>query len=276
MYQLLAAIATKLELPEGTGAIAFVSPDVFPAAKRFSTSEHRKEHKLAESDLMFRVVEINRIKLYIIAYSAAKTRGIIGVWQHPGIGISTRLAEELLPHKDSIECLPFKGEEDMSNVPAPSYLPETESHVQVKERITELLHRGAINSGKAKVTSDDIYLYPSGMAAIYRSNQTLLDVFPGKIVVLGAVFHSSWHLFEETADGAKQFGQCDASSNVVDELESFIKEEANAGRKISYVFTEFPSNPILVSVDLKKLRALVRILSQSTPLTEVHMTDANR
>lgn len=54
----------------------------------------------------------------------------------------------------------------------------------------------------------------------------------------------------------KHYGKCDEN-----DLNDFEKYLDNGG-KCSYVFTEFPSNPILVSVDLIRLRKLV----SATPL----------
>jgi cystathionine beta-lyase/cystathionine gamma-synthase len=55
----------------------------------------------------------------------------------------------------------------------------------------------------------------------------------------------------------KHFGRCDAESGVMEALVEWLAGERAAGRKVGYVFAEFPSNPILVSVDLRRLREVV-------------------
>jgi cystathionine beta-lyase/cystathionine gamma-synthase len=79
----------------------------------------------------------------------------------------------------------------------------------------------------------------------------------GTVVLLGSVFHNTYHLLEEGEGGMKHFGRCDGGSGVMEALEEWLEGEKTAGRKVGYMFAEFPSNPILVSVDLKRLRELV-------------------
>lgn len=210
---------------------------------------------MAEGDLGFKVAEINDIRLYIVTYPTAKGKGIIGAWQNPGIGTSTRTAEYLFGHIDSFKQVEWSG--DLNELPPPTYLPENESHGKLRERISSLMHRAPIDPDRVKVTPDDVYLYVSGMAAIYHLNKALLKRQSGTILVLGAIFHNTWHLFEETSGGVKHFGDCSATSGVLDKVEEYLETERKNGRKISYAFTEFPSNPICVSVDLKRLRQLV-------------------
>lgn len=148
-------------------------------------------------------------------------------------------------------------------------LPLGEAHVQLRRRIAGLAR------GRVDVAEDDVFLYPTGMAAIYRLHRALEEVRGGRrgrgrdaggggggggagtVVVLGSVFHNSFHLFRESDGGMKHFGRCDAASGVMDALEEYLEGERRAGRPVAYVFAEFPSNPILVSVDLQRLRELV-------------------
>jgi cystathionine beta-lyase/cystathionine gamma-synthase len=116
------------------------------------------------------------------------------------------------------------------------------------------------------VGEEDVWLYPTGMAAIYRVHQALVKVRGGgTVVVLGSVFHNTWHLLGEREGGMKHFGRCDGGSGVMEALEEWLEGEMTAGRRVSYIFAEFPSNPILVSVDLKRLRELVSRAPCSPP-----------
>lgn len=104
------------------------------------------------------------------------------------------------------------------------------------------------------------------MAAVWRLHNALITLRPeGEIVVLGSVFHNSYHLFEESPNGMKHFGSCDAKSNLFDELEKYLEGEKQKGGRPAYCFAEFPSNPILVSVDLVRLRKLVSRPDRSNP-----------
>ncbi|KUI57558.1 hypothetical protein VP1G_04889 [Cytospora mali] len=252
--QLSAAIGQKLGVPDMTGVLPFTDPAVFAMHREYALSEHRKEHRLAGlGELTFRVVDIHGVRLYCVVYPVAKTKGVVGVWQNVGVGISTRVAEELLPYVDEdFKVVEWSG--DLDDVPPPTYLPECEAHGKLRERITGLLHRAPIDPEKVKVTPDDVYLYQTGMAAIYRLNEVLVQRDPGTILVLGSVFHNTFHLYEEAPSGMKHFGQCDAASGVMDKVEEYLEAHYREGKTVSYVFLEFPSNPILVSADLKRLR----------------------
>ncbi|KAF7337941.1 putative cystathionine gamma-synthase protein [Mycena venus] len=243
--ELSMAIHQKLGLPPSHGLLPFVHPDAFSMAQQYSFSHHRKpEIKLVPADLLFKVVDIAGIRLYC----------------NPGTGVSTRLAEHLLKQVDTLAVVPFDaagdGDVAVEKVPAPTYLPETAAHQGLRERVVGLLNRAPVAPQKVGVQTDDVYFYPTGMAAIYRTHEALMKVRRGPVVALGAVFHNTYHLFLEAPDGFKHFGQCEARSGVMDKLETYLKTETESGRKVSYVFAEFPSNPILVSIDLKRLRQL--------------------
>ncbi|KAK0618031.1 pyridoxal phosphate-dependent transferase [Bombardia bombarda] len=255
------------------------------------------EVKLAPGELVFYVVDIGSVRLYVVAHPLAKTKGIIGLWKNAGTGVSTRLAAELLKVgvAETLTVVPFEtsaggagggegeataaaatgdvGEDslelEVERVPVSTYLPEGEAHQLLRERIASLLRRAPAvlgRSGEVKaveattdkeVVADDVYLYPTGMAAIYRLHQAISSVREGAVVALGSLFQSTWYLFvEEGEKGFKHFGECDEGSGVMDALERYLMDEVKEGRRISYVFVEFPSNPILVSVNLKRLREL--------------------
>lgn len=93
------------------------------------------------------------------------------------------------------------------------------------------------------------------MAGITRLHEAIKLLRSGPAVVFGPVFHSTYHLFEESEGGIRHYGRADESD--VDDFEKFLEQ----GGGCAYVFTEFPSNPILVSVDLMRLRRLVCFLT---------------
>nr|CDP23017.1 Putative cystathionine gamma-synthase [Podospora anserina S mat+] len=267
--QLSTALHKALSLPETYGLIIFVHPDSFTTAQRYSSDGkwRKPEHLVPPSDLWFRVVEIpisseDKVRLYITAFPQKHAPGVVGTWQNYGCGISSRLAAACLAHLDSLAILPFTatGADDVSlpNIPEPTYLPLTEAHTGLKSRIVELAQRSPLDKEKANLLSpENVFLYPTGMAAVWRLHNALITLRPeGEIVVLGSVFHNSYHLFEESPNGMKHFGSCDAKSNLFDELEKYLEGEKQKGGRPAYCFAEFPSNPILVSVDLVRLRKL--------------------
>lgn len=233
----------------------FTDPTTFAAHKTYALSDFRKNDKLAEENLAFYVVDLHGVRLYCVAYPHAKTPGVIGIWQHTGTGLSTRASEELLKFVDTEFTLVEESPSSSNTPPEPTYLPESDAHGGLRRRIRDLLHRAPRDPDKvATVSEADVFLYNTGMAAIYNANKVLISRDPGTILVLGSIFHNTWHLFEEAPGGMKHFGACDAASGVMEKVEAFLEEHYSAGKTVSYVFLEFPSNPILVSADLQRLR----------------------
>ncbi|KAK8049660.1 hypothetical protein PG994_011390 [Apiospora phragmitis] len=204
-----------------------------------------RDKRLKEEDMKYHVVEIAGLRLYAVEFPMSKMMGAIFMWQHAGLIFSTRLAEHLLPQADTLVYLgEFQNE---LGVPTPTYLPEVESHELLRKRISGLLMRACVEDPKQPVEPEDVYLYQTGMAAIVRFHEIAIKgaAIPGR-----PVFHSTWHYFEEEPVSMKHYGHCD--DNDLNEFEEYLE----GGGKCSYVFTEFPSNPILVSVDLVRLRKL--------------------
>lgn len=224
-----------------TGLLMFLDPATFSAHEAYSQSDFRKDNKLVKGDLTFKIVDLHGVRLYCVIYSLDKTPGTVGIWQNTGTGLSTRASEELVKYVDSeLEAVQWSG--DVNDIPQPTYLPECEAHGALRNRIRNLLHRAPLDAAKVKVSEDDVYLYHTGMAAIYRANEALIKRNPGTILVLGSIFHNTWHLYEEAPGGMKHFGACDAASGVLDKLEAWAQAHYNAGKTISYAFLEFPSS----------------------------------
>ncbi|KHE84507.1 PLP-dependent transferase [Neurospora crassa] len=327
--------------PTTHGCLPFTTPDAFALAAAHCTSHHRPaEHRYSESELSkveFRVVEFwgvrlvpdsdsdsdsdadatapapthatekEKVRLYLVIYPLPKAKGIMGIWTNPGIGISTRLAEILLPlvpssdgslpeaeaetkqetkqeqeqeqKQKQVKVLDWKakgsdfiisgGTPIKEDIPEPTYLPESDAHEKLRERIVALCQRIPRDIELAsRLTTKDVFLYTTGMAAVFRLQEAFFKSGRrGPVVALGAVFHSTFHLFEELegttttngeeqVEGFKHFGECEDSEKVMDQLEEYAKGLKEKGRTVGYLFVEFPSNPLLVSVDLGRLRKI--------------------
>ncbi|KAK3341677.1 pyridoxal phosphate-dependent transferase [Lasiosphaeria hispida] len=247
--QLGKKITTLLDLPPTHTVLLFTDPTSIALARRHAASPHRKPDapRLAADELVFRAVDFDAVRLFVVAFPAAKAPGIIGVWQDPGIGVSSRLAETLLAEEGAVVW------DGAGEVLEGRFLAEGAAHGQLRERVRGLVGRGV--EGGHGVEGGDVFLTGTGMASIFRVWEMAMRVRPGTVVALGGVFHSSWHLFDESEGGFKHFGRCD-DGTALDELEVWLEGEKTAGRTVSFVFVEFPSNPILVSVDLERLRQL--------------------
>lgn len=257
--QLAAAIGDKVGAKaDEHGVLMFTDPAAFSNHRNYSLSHFRKDKKLDEGDLVFKVVDIHHVRLYCVVYPLLKTPGVVGVWQNTGTGVSSRTAEELLKYMDSdFKIVEWSGDiDDIKQLPSPTYLPECGAHGKLRKRIVDLLHRQPLAPDKVKVTESDVYLYPTGMAAIYRLNDVLVHRDPGTILVIGSIFHNTYHLFEEGPGGMQHFGAATATSGVLEKVEAYLSRHYGQGKTVSYLYIEFPSNPILVSADLLGLRTL--------------------
>ncbi len=157
----------------------------------------------------------------LISYPESLAEAAREYWQHAGEGISSRCAEALL-----------------HNAPLPD---AAEEQQKIVERIAEF----------TQTTPDDIYLFPSGMAAInaaYIASRNLnLDAptvqfaFPyGDTLKLQNKFNRAGALF-----------YANGHEDDLNQLERDLDQT-----EISGLFCEFPTNPLLTCVDLPKLRQL--------------------
>lgn len=247
---------------------AYLTPQTWRDELCYATSHYRKEHRITkpDEDLQFRVVEVGGVRLYLVVFHMAKSKGSLFVWQHCGLGFSSRVAEHLLPLIEGNtwkDLGTFSGPDaGDGEVPAPTYLPEGESHELLRQRVAGYMNRATIREYPSAVQPGDVTLYQTGMAAIVRAHQAIVRVRPGTVVVFGSIFHSTWHFLEENQHGFKHWGKADEAD--LDAFEAFLVEGETAGEdegkekasKCSYVFVEFPSNPIMVGVDLARLRRL--------------------
>ncbi|KAK4229023.1 putative cystathionine gamma-synthase [Podospora fimiseda] len=267
--QLAGFIHKSLGFPENYGAVLFVNPDCFDTAKIYSSAKgfRKEEHLVEPKELKFRVVDFGDdeeevVRLFVIGFPLSKGPGVVGTWQTYGCGISSRLAEWCLGKKETLTILEWEGNGEqggLENVPEGRFLKETEAHEGLKERIVELVKRGARDEELAgRVEKDDVWVYPTGMGAIWRLHKGLIGARGGKgrVIILGSVFQNTWGLAKESEGGMKHFGRVDGESGMIERLEEWLEEEEGKKDGVSYVLTEFPSNPILESVNLQRLRVL--------------------
>nr|VWP00441.1 STE/STE11/CDC15 protein kinase [Ganoderma boninense] len=108
------------------------------------------------------------------------------------------------------------------------------------------------------VTESDVFLYSTGMAAIWSAHQLALGARPAaKSVCFGFPYTDTLKILEKWGPGCHFLGRgLDAD---IDELETILERESktsSSGPPVLSLFTEFPSNPLLRSADLPRLRAL--------------------
>ncbi|KIK75351.1 hypothetical protein PAXRUDRAFT_835708 [Paxillus rubicundulus Ve08.2h10] len=200
-------------------------------------------------------------------------------WKLHGLGISSRRAEHYLSHIETTQPqLPSPEQQRCCSVTAKE---GAQAKVELRKRIASyLVHPDADNrqwssgayspvpeSGSRingevlhRVTEEDVFLFPCGMAAIFSVHQLLLEVRagqPSKSVVFGFPYMDTLKIAETLGSGVDFFGQ--GLDSDIDDIERMLAQGSmtkESSPPILALFTEFPSNPLLRIVNLPRLRAL--------------------
>lgn len=101
--------------------------------------------------------------------------------------------------------------------------------------------------------SDDVYLYPCGMNAIYSTHLRLLNLNrdqPLKAICFGFPYIDTLKVLEKFGPGCLFYGN--GTQQDLDDLERRLQ----AGERYASLFCEFPSNPLLRTPDLQRIRDL--------------------
>ncbi|KAJ1965397.1 Cystathionine gamma-synthase [Dipsacomyces acuminosporus] len=111
-----------------------------------------------------------------------------------------------------------------------------------------------VERGVAGLGADDVYLVPTGMSAIFHAHQSLLAVRSGKSICFGFPYTDTLKILQKFGPGAYFLGHGEGSD--YDELERVLDAHSSQGDPILAIFTECPSNPLLKTADLPRLRSL--------------------
>ena len=123
------------------------------------------------------------------------------------------------------------------------------ANVELAEALA--LEKDAERTRGAEVSEDDVYLYPGGMNAIFHTHQNLLAAKGAlESIVYGFPYIDTLKMTQKFGPGCLFLGF--GSADELDELEARLA----GGHKYLALFTEFPSNPLLQSADLARIRGL--------------------
>ncbi|CAE6463166.1 unnamed protein product [Rhizoctonia solani] len=203
-------------------------------------------------------------------------------WQHTGLGISSRLARaalDLIARNEtaSLAASPVTSprifeynnhskaehvgsEHNTHNLPkanaalAKATLRRRIAGLLVNDFLPVALPDNIPELGTSKcgvnVTDDDVFLFPTGMAAIWNSYQLLLALRPQrKSICFGFPYTDTLKILQKWGPGCHFFAR--AQDAEIDQLSLILQTES-----ISVLYTESPTNPLLQSVNLPRLRAL--------------------
>ncbi|KAJ1735564.1 Cystathionine gamma-synthase [Coemansia biformis] len=217
-------------------------------------------------------------------------------WQHTGNGISARMAEYCLRiERTNDECIgsgggyrggavqrrraaaaaaAAPGTQAEADLEASAYVEERfgrnldakyagEMKQALRRRIAgavagaEQTHGvpGAGAGGVACPSADDVFLTATGASAMFYAHQTVLGVRQGKSVCFGFPYTDTLKVLQKFGPGAYFLGHGEGDDYA--ELERILAEHAQEpGEPIAAIFTECPSNPLLKTADLPRLREL--------------------
>ncbi|OJT07517.1 Cystathionine gamma-synthase [Trametes pubescens] len=116
---------------------------------------------------------------------------------------------------------------------------------------------GPSTRGVEGVTEGDVFLFATGMSAIWKAHQLALATRPaGKSVCFGFPYTDTLKILEKWGPGCHFFGH--GLDKDIDDLEKLLEKESQLSTDppILSLFTEFPSNPLLRAADLPRLRKL--------------------
>ncbi|KAF1920636.1 cystathionine gamma-synthase [Ampelomyces quisqualis] len=100
-------------------------------------------------------------------------------------------------------------------------------------------------------SEDDVYLYPTGMSSIFNTHRNVMQAKgPLKAIVFGFPYIDTLKITEKFGPGSVFYGF--GAEEELDDLEKRLE----GGERFMALFTEFPSNPLLRTPNLERIRQL--------------------
>lgn len=125
--------------------------------------------------------------------------------------------------------------------------------------------RGVVN-----LREEDIYLFPSGMSAIFNSHRALLGARGNmKSINFGFPYVDTLKILQKFGPGCAFYGH--ASEADLDEIERRLE----SGERFLALFCEFPGNPLLTCPNLRRIRELADRYDFAVVVDETIGTFAN-
>ena len=196
------------------------------------------------------------MRLYVIYFPEKLMQTAMAFWRLTGTGISSRLAQKI--HKDlgSLRQASFDPLEALSRYQGLRGMSSDLGAMnKIRERISSLLKRASISPEISnKVSASDVYLYPTGMSAIYHCNLLLQTWMPTESIVFGFPYELTLKMLQTYGKSCRFYGF--GNPDELNQLEAYLQLEAMQDRRVQSVWCECASNPLLRTVDLDSIRLL--------------------
>jgi cystathionine gamma-synthase len=146
----------------------------------------------------------------------------------------------------------LRSDSELTTAPPPEHEMESNS-------------RGVVN-----LKEEDVYLFPSGMSAIFNSHRALLGARGSqKSINFGFPYVDTLKILEKFGPGVVFYGH--SSESDLDDLEKRLE----AGERFLALFCEFPGNPLLTCPNLIRIRQLADKYDFAVVVDETIGTFAN-
>lgn len=167
------------------------------------------------------LVAESQAKIHAVTVSQQDFATLKEYWQHAGENLSSRAIEALLAGR-------------------PVTFTETKFRTTVRHRVSEI----------QQTSADNVFLYPSGMAAIATAFRAIQAIQPGPTCQFGFPYVDTLKIQKKFAPAECLFLPLGNDSDIQK------LDDACQTSDISAVFCEVPTNPLLVTPDLRRLRQL--------------------
>jgi cystathionine gamma-synthase len=191
--------------------------------------------------------------LWAVVYPESARASAASFWRLTGLGISSRLSEACLERTISTDPTT-----QCSEVPKALACTRPDVYDKLRGRIADMLARATTGPPSRKLVSpSDVFLFPSGMSTIYHVHHMLLQWRNGGSVMMGFPYELTLKILETYGPSCQVYSS--NSSSDIDGLEQYLVQKASdrtAGSRLQAIWCECPSNPLLWTPDLQKIREL--------------------
>lgn len=190
--------------------------------------------------------------LYAVAHPKSAAVLAATFWRLTGTGLSSRQAEDCL--RKHVDLQPMQL--DLSRT-RPSPITLHPVYNALLSRIAGLVERTVPTVPRpSKVTNSDVFLYPSGMSSIYHVHQLLLNWRAGETTILGFSYELTIKMMETY--GPELHFYSFGTDGELDQLASYLEQTPPEVHKMQAIWCECPSNPLLRTVNLRRVRQLAK------------------
>ncbi|KAI8056811.1 pyridoxal phosphate-dependent transferase [Syncephalis plumigaleata] len=219
----------------------------------FIYKEKRLKKEPVEKDSMIVVdtVMFGKYNVHVVVYPAEDDATAKLYWELVGCGVCSRFADQCLNEvgvpipepllKYNVDPATITGKKLTGD-----YLPEGQVDTAkqlIRQRIVDCI----------ALTKENVYLYPGGMNAIFHLHRLLgFMESERKTVCYGFPYTNSLKVLRHIGAGSIFFGH--GSEEEIDTLEEQLADPTKD--RILSIFCEYPTNPLLKTPNIRRLRAL--------------------